>query len=313
MKKTLFFVMVLLLVFCLFGCKEEEEQINYSNDLLFKVTNTPIDMTEKYKEYTLNIEIYNDGKAVIYGSDFDTWYGNSEIPTFETEVEPEEIQTAKDMIKEKNIMNFPENIGNKDNIAGNEKYLYVYTDKGELKTGGVSPSNKRFLKVYEYIYRLVAEEVVTYTTNLEKLQKNEISMILARGLKVCNSEDQLLFDESDIEAFEKAEVIKEVEYATDTDILFEEAVDNVNKEKHYTIIIKLDKESTVKLEKDTKNCEKSPKNYNFYVDGNFEGIIVVDAPIYDGRLKLSIELNEKEANDIIEEWSERIVKKDEEK
>ena len=59
--------------------------------------------------------------------------------------------------------------------------------------------------------------------------------------------------------------------------------------------------------------KSSLKIYNFYVDGSFKGIIVADAPLYDGRLKICIELNENEANDLIEEWSERIVKEDEEK
>lgn len=309
MKRNVLLILTIVVGLVLFGCgKKAPEDVNYSEGLIFKITSTPIGLVEKYKEYTLNIEIYDDGNAVIYANNFDTWYGDADVPNYETTVKLREIEEIKQLVYEKNITAFNENIGNKDGIAGDEKYLYLYTDKGVIKTGGVSPSNKRFLKVYDSIYKMVLEEVFTYTAQLEANQKNAIYNMMQVGIKICDSSDELLFDEHDIKSFSMSTAVEKIEYSTNTDVNFEIANNEIDKEQKYNIIIELNDEAAAKLTADSINCSEIPKQYNLLIDGVFQGIIIIDSQVFDGRIRLQLDFDETMARETMEDWSQRIVR-----
>lgn len=277
-KKILFInLMFILIVLC--SCGKNDDTPDFAEDgILVKLSSTPKDIEEAAYTYTTNIEVYNDGTVKIYADSFEKWYGEAEPETVELKIADSDIEEIKRVIIDEDLYHLHENVGNKDDISGVEKTLTVYTIAGKYSVHGISPSNVKFNKVYDYIYGLKRDELTSYIVNINDIQKNGSEN--DTGLIILDGNGNVLFENLDIKSI-KIQDISSVVYEN------EEAEDDSGMEEvpMYKIVFELSEDKYERLYELTKDADS--RNYitfNLYVDNTFYMILYADTPIQDGKI-----------------------------
>ncbi|MDE6023967.1 MAG: hypothetical protein K2G45_00785 [Lachnospiraceae bacterium] len=297
-----------MLAFC--GCgKEEIPELN--QDRLIEITSKPIGMTEDYMSYTLHICIYNDCSVEIYADNFDKLYDELDRKTQHISISSTELDALKELILKERAYDMRENVGNRDLTIGTAKTFTVYSSFGTHKSGGLSPSNINFLKVYDFVYNLAREESIEYCRILDKKLLDGYNNRYNLGPRIHNYNDEIIVSTDMIEEF-KVVSYDDIFDATDSDAEKESAseensqeniVENVNEEvsensgdngetdnevEQFTVAIILNDSGAEAVAEATKGINVNPENYFLYNKDIFCAMITANAPINDGVLYLNV-------------------------
>lgn len=264
-NKNIFFITIMLgLVLCVAGCGQDKKQLTFGDEQLVLLTSTPKGQSETYQMYTTNIMIYANGTVEIYASDFARWFGNEDIPVSTFYLSSDEVQAIKELILAQDVYNLRENVGNKDDIAGTDKYITVYSATDSHTTGGTSVSNRQFVRAYDGIYEYVREECFQYIGQIEDIQMNGYIAYQNRSVYIADEEDNHVFSGNDIN---KVYVDEEL----------------VEKGEYY-VVIELDSYSKDKLVQLSMNAEENVVVLTLYINDTLKSKLTIDSFIGDGRL-----------------------------
>lgn len=195
LKKYYKLVLMLCLLLLLVGCKEKEKEFVPGENELIHLSSTPKGGVETYEIYTTNIMIYVDGTVKIYASDFVKWLGDEEIPEITLSLTQEELEQVKQLIVTENLYNLRENVGNKDGIDGVVKKMTIYGQSGTNTTGGISVSNRQFVRAYDAIENMVREELYIYVGEINDIQYKGYQKFINRKVEFLDRKGDLLLDQ----------------------------------------------------------------------------------------------------------------------
>lgn len=280
MKRSIKLLM-LLFVFSLTACGRRT-QPELAEDVFIKLSTNSVGVMESYKMCTMNIEIHQNGTVRIYADGFYKWLSDEECPVCMTQITSEETDELKGLIAEYDLYNMREDVGNKDSMDGDKKYLTLYTVDGEHTVGGLNPSNRAFLKIFDYINALVREELYTYKLRVYEMQEQGCADMKRRGVKLTDNHDDIVLTGEMIDSYEILQAEAEDELSTVLDAAYGE------EQEYYVIAMHLNDEGTEIIAERTVGCnEKSPEVYYLYKDDTYVTTICVDYQIIDGVLYLS--------------------------
>ena len=143
---------------------------------------------ETYEMYTLHAEISDNGNVRIYADDFNRWVPSDPCPEETVQLSADTIQQIKDLIDEIDLYHMRRNIGSRDLKDGEYKELTLYTASGEHVSGGLNPSNREFLKLYDYVEDQIREVEYRYRTKIAEMQKKAISMEQNKNVYITDSQ-----------------------------------------------------------------------------------------------------------------------------
>lgn len=292
MKRILYLIMIMLLGVSLCSCGEKEPP-SLNQEKLIEITSRPLGMVDSYKLYTLHICVYNDGTVELYADDFDYWYSDAVCERTTVHISEEELAEIKKVIEENDALNLNENVGNRDLKEGTIKNFIIYADDGEHKSGGLSPSNRSFLKVYDFVYDLVREESFVYTANIDRLQAEGYGRRFDIGPRLHDSKDSPIITTDMIQDFVivPADEVEE-EQATETD---------TDGEDMYGVAILLNEEGTVAIYEATGHMSDEPLIFFLYSDNVLYDIVKINYQIEDGTIYLNNIYNEADAVGAVDE------------
>lgn len=307
MKRFMRLLPIFLFMFILTACGKSK-QPELSDGAFIKLSTKPVGELEVYNFYTVNVEIYQDGAVKIYADDFKKWMGEEECPVSTTQVTQEEVEELKRLIEENNLYNMREDVGNKDSMDGDRKYLTLYTVDGEHVSGGLNPSNRAFNKIYDYINDIVREELYNYKLEISEIQEQGYIRWQNMGIDITNEQDNVVLSEDSIDRLETVyiEIAEEDEkqesgqqVSTDMEASLEDA------DGQYKVAVYLNEEGAAAIMEQTAGCsDKSPQIYYLYINDVYETTIYVDYQIVDGILYLSDTYTKEEADAIVEKISD---------
>lgn len=259
----------------LFGCRDKEREFVPGDKELIHLTSTPKGGEETYRIYTTNIMIYVDGTVKIYASDFVRWLGNEDIPEITFAISQEEIAEIKQLIVSENLYNLREDVGNKDGISGVVKKMTIYAESGTNTTGGISVSNRQFVRAYDAIENMVREELYIYIGEINDIQYKGYQRFNNRSVEILDRKGDLLLDQ---------------EYIND---VYVHTVENQGEIQYFTVI-EFNKYGGEILMPHTiwANAE-DVVTVSIHVNGGFEASVAISEPITD--CKMYILQNEEEA------------------
>ena len=194
MKRYILMVFLLCCMLALGGCKDKKKEFVKGDNELIHLTSTPKGGVETYEIYTMNIMIYVDGRVRIYASDFVRWFGNEEIPEVTFTISQEDVETIEQLIVSEDLYNLRENVGNKDNISGVVKHMTIYSANGTNTTGGISVSNRQFVRAYDRIEAIVREQLFLYADAIDEIQYEGYTIYSNRSVKLLDREGDILLD-----------------------------------------------------------------------------------------------------------------------
>ena len=90
------------------------------------------------------------------------------------------------------------NIGSRDLKDGEYKELTLYTASGEHVSGGLNPSNREFLKLYDYVEDQIREVEYRYRTKIAEMQKKAISMEQNKNVYITDSQEETIVAQDEI-------------------------------------------------------------------------------------------------------------------
>lgn len=249
MKRILVLLFSLIYIIFLCGCKKDNSKMpDYSEEMFVKLRFTPVDVKETELTYSMNVEIYQDTKVVIYADGFSKWYGEDEPEVFETNLNEEQINDIKIAISDNQLWDMHKDVGNKDNLQGIKKEITIYTVDGERTIYGINPSNRSFNYVYDLIYDLERENISVYVDEIDKIQskgaKNDT------GIVICNVNDETVFTYEDIEEIYIEIINDNDDNAEETD---EETDEKTDEEELYRLVIRLTEDNVDKLKELSEN------------------------------------------------------------
>ncbi len=265
-KKYYTLVLIFCLLFLLGGCKEKEKEFVPGDKELIHLTSTPKGGVETYQIYTTNIKIFVDGTVIIYASDFVRWLGDGDIPQTVFTISPEEVEQIKQIIVDGNLYNLREDVGNKDGIDGVIKKMTIYGQAGTHTTGGISVSNRQFVRAYDTIESIVREELFIYTGEINSIQLKGYERFVTRSVEILDREGGPLLDHT---------------YINDVYTYVEE-LDSGN--VYYTVIefntygVDILKEFTAWA------SEEEIIAVSIHVNGSFEKAVAITTPISNGKM-----------------------------
>ena len=268
-KINIFIISMVFVLSALCACGRQDAAPDFAGDgILVKLSATPKEIEEEPLTYTINIEVYNDGSLKIYADGFSKWYGDEEPKIAELNITRDEIDEIKQTILDEKLYNLHENVGNKDNISGIEKRLTIYTVEGTYSIYGISPSNVNFNRVYDLIYGLRRDELASYTSYVNDIQRRGSANDI--GIFILDSNDRVVFDNSDIKRISTENIGTSSEY--------EDA-------SEYKVAIELTDENIERLYEMTEYADDV--NYitlNLYLDNAVYMLLYIDAPVSDGKV-----------------------------
>lgn len=281
MKKHFMLVLMLCLILVLGGCKEKKKEFVAGNNELIHLTSTPRGGVETYQIYTTNIMIYVDGTVKIYASDFVKWFGNDEIPQMEISLSKDDVEAIEQLIVDQDLYNLREDVGNKDGISGVVKHMTIYAADGTNTTGGISVSNRQFVRAYDRIETMVREELFIYTTEINKIQYDGYVLFNNRSVEITDREGNTIINHQAV---------------NDVYPYIEETEDG----NAYYTVIEFNQDGGEVL-RDVTFWATSEKVVVLYLhlSGSFETNISITAPINDYKLYIP-QQSEEEANDLSE-------------
>lgn len=238
-RKNLIFIMLFLLGMCLVSCEKKNKAPEFADDLFVKLSYEPANSDNIEKAYKLNIEIYRDGTVRIYANEFLKWYGK-DVPGIQTStISPDDEKKIEKMIIDEDLYHLQRDVGNKTEMEGIKKTLTVYTKDEEYSVYGINPSNKSFNKVYDLIYELTFENMATYITKIDEIQRKGVENDV--GLYIKDNSDNIVFAKEDIKDIyseseavvielneEKAKELEDMTYYIDEDMILSFSLYNDN-------------------------------------------------------------------------------------
>ncbi|MCM1207581.1 MAG: hypothetical protein NC309_01560 [Ruminococcus sp.] len=282
------------MLFCINLCScSEKEPPSLNQEKLIEITSRPLGMVDRYKLYTLHICVYNDCTVELYANDFDYWYSDAACERTTVQITEAELEDIKRAIEENDALNLNENVGNRDLREGTIKSFVIYADDGEHRSGGLSPSNRSFLRVYDLVYNLVREESFVYTGSIERLQAEGYGRRFDRGPRLHDSKDTRIITTDMIQDFVivPAEEI-EVADATQTDAEVDEL---------YGAAILLNEEGTAAIYDATGYVTDEPLIFFLYNNNTLYDIVKINNQIKDGTIYLNHIYNEADAVKVVDE------------
>lgn len=152
--QRVFNIILILTVFScvLFGCKGNN-YLNFTDDILVCYQTTPV----YDSEYSIskNITIYNNGKGVYEEETISGKYHAS----VEFDIDETRITSLQNIISRVNFMELDEDIST-DSCDGSYKYITVYADDTNHKSGGLNPDAKRFTSLEDAILVNVPNDAI---------------------------------------------------------------------------------------------------------------------------------------------------------
>ena len=269
MKKHFLLILMLGLILVMGGCKDKNKEFVAGDKELIHLTSTPRGGVETYQIYTTNIMIYVDGTVKIYASDFVRWFGKEDIPELTVKLTPEEIQEIKDLIISEDLYNLRENVGNKDNIEGVIKHMTVYAADGSNTTGGISVSNRQFVRAYERIESMVREELYIYQAEIADVQYKGFVNYSNRNVQIMDREGFVILSQDNIE---NLEVVSEKTVETET---------------FYVVLTFNEKGGDIIRDATMKATAEDPVVFSLSINGVFETNISVREALYEDKLYIS--------------------------
>lgn len=293
MKQQLLILYLVFITLFLSGCKKENETQELAQGVFIKLSTETIGQMDSHKMCRYNIEVDQNGKVTFSADNFYEWLDEEPCPIVETSITSEEVTELKRLIEENKVYNMRSDIGNKDIEEGDKLQLTVYTDKGEHVTGGVNPSNRAFLTVYEYIINCVREEFYSYKLQVMNIQTSSIIPVSERGLKI-RDENQAEFLNNNMIVGMAVVYVDELGnvYPTGT----EENASYPEDSYDFRVVIFFDDEGTKLINNETMGLsEEVTETYYLYINGKYETTIFVDSNITDGQLMLVNSFSEEAA------------------
>lgn len=269
MKKHFLLIFMLGLILVMGGCKDKNKEFVAGDKELIHLTSTPRGGVETYQIYTTNIMIYVDGTVRIYASDFVRWFGKEDIPELTVKLTQEEIQEIKDLIISEDLYNLRENVGNKDNIEGVIKHMTVYAADGSNTTGGISVSNRQFVRAYERIESMVREELYIYQAEIADVQYKGFVNYSNRNVQIMDREGFVILSQDNIE---NLEVVSEKTVETET---------------FYVVLTFNEKGGDIIRDATMKATAEDPVVFSLSINGVFETNISVREALYEDKLYIS--------------------------
>ncbi len=265
-KRYCTLVLILCLLLLLGGCKEKEKEFVPGDKELIHLTSTPKGGVETYQIYTTNIKIFVDGTVIIYASDFVRWLGDGDIPQTVFTITPDEVEQIKQIIVDGNLYNLREDVGNKDGIDGVIKKMTIYAESGTHTTGGISVSNRQFVRAYDAIENIVREELFIYTGEINATQLKGHEKFVNRSVEILDREGGPLLDHT---------------YINDVYTFVEELDDGNN---YYTVIEFNTYGLDILKELTAWASDEETITVSIHVNGSFEKTVAITAPISDGKM-----------------------------
>lgn len=285
-RKNLFIYFVLCMTIMLYGCGNKADLPQFNEGKFVSLKSTIIGIEEEYKCYTINIELMQDGGGMIYASDFSSDFGVEDCPTRHFELSVDDIEEIKNILIDKDFFSMRKDVGNKDMVYGERKIVTAYTNQGEFATGGLNPSNKDFLQIYDLIYGKVREEVFAYTTELDSMIATQYNAkVQGKNITITDNMQYEIFCANDIQEI----FVDDIELHTESDAITDEETQ---------LVICLNDEATDYLDDYTYYCYDEPVVLKLYIKGQFVCQVNVSSRIKDGQIRINESLiNDK---DIIE-------------
>lgn len=287
MKRYYILVCLLCLMVVLSGCKEKDKEFVMGDKELIHLTSTPRGEVETYEIYTTNIMIYVDGTVRIYASDFVKWLGDGEIPVTTLKLSPEEIKEIENLIISNNLYNLREDVGNKDGISGTVKHMTIYGAKGTNTTGGISVSNRQFVRAYDRIEGLVKEDLYIYLNAIEELQYKGYQRYLKRNVEILDRDGKVILDYESINN------------------VYTHSQEDAEGMRYYTVIEYNQYGGETLYSVTSIATKEKPDIFTLHISGNFETNIVVEERIRDSKIYIPGE-SEEQANQLTEKIKENI-------
>lgn len=292
MKRILCLIMIMLFGISLCSCgKKEPPSLN--QEKLIEITSRPLGMVDSYRLYTLHICVYNDCTVEIYADDFDYWYSDTVCERTTMQISEAELEEIKKVIEENDALNLNENVGNRDLKEGTIKSFIIYADDGEHKSGGLSPSNRSFLRVYDLVYDLVREESFVYAGSIDRLQAEGYGRRFDMGPRLHDSRDSLIITTDMIQDFVIVPA-DEIEAAQGTET-------DAEGEDMYGAAILLNEEGTAAIYEATGYVTDEPLIFFLYSNNTLYDIIKINNQIKDGTIYLNNIYNEADAAKAVDE------------
>ncbi len=276
MKKAILTLCMLVLCITLTSCKKEE--FTFSNNEIVMLSTTPVGGVETYEMYTINIKIYADGRVMVYADNFNRWLGKDEIPVEEFTLSPAIVENIKRKLLEENIPYLRENVGNKDNIEGTRRTITVYGTNGEHTVGGISPSNREFIRAYDYVYECVRENVFIYSSQIADIQKEGYIAFQNRNVKITDELDDIILSDEYINNVFFEEMPAKEEDNNEGNLTTEAT------EKLYSVVLEFNTEATEYLNKLTAECDEEAINLKLHINDTYETTVMIDYNITDGKI-----------------------------
>ncbi len=295
MKRILYTIMNIVLLLSLCSCGEEK-QPSFSQEKLIEITSRQVGISDSCKIYTLHICVYNDCTVKIYADDFPFWYGEKAADAVTTTITKDELEDIKKMIIDNDAVALNKNVGNIDMKEGTQKGFIIYADDGSHESGGLNPSNRSFLRVYDFVYNLVREESFIYCSEIENIQLTGYNRRFDIGPRIHDNQDNVVISTDMIQDFV---IVPASEIATDTDAEPETtevydydmgadaATEENSHEDMYGLAIMLNEDGTNAIYEATGYNIGEPKNFLLYVDNRLYETITIRKHVSDGTIYLN--------------------------
>lgn len=183
---------ICLLVSCLSGCGKNESAELADGVFLRLSSTTKGEGVETAEMYTLHVEISQNGQVRIYADNFNRWISTDPCPEETMQLSADVIQEIKARIKESDLYHMRKNIGNRDLKDGEYKELTVYTTDGEHASGGLNPSNREFLNVFDYVEDQIRETEYMLRAKITQMQKQGLEAEKNKNVTITDAQDQML-------------------------------------------------------------------------------------------------------------------------
>ena len=157
------------MLFMLFfvGCSEEYD---YETEGPFIIVTTSPAGPDDYRNFfPRNISIHSDGTLRIYTKSFDEFIIGKDAPIFETQLEEEQVETLKELIKKHNFLKMEENLEDPTVMDGGYEYITVILSDTSKKVGGLNPTDPAFSEIKDYVYELVDND--SYNNWLQQVKE----------------------------------------------------------------------------------------------------------------------------------------------
>lgn len=197
-KRTLYFLSVCCLIMSLAGCGKKEETTLADGVFLMLSSTAKGDAVETYEMYTLHAEISDNGNVRIYADNFNRWVPSDPCPEENIQLSMDTIQQIKDIIDDIDLYHMRRNIGSRDLKEGEYKELTLYTTQGEHTSGGLNPSNREFLKLYDYIEEQIREVEYRYRTKIADMQKIALAQEKNKNVYIADLQENQLVASDEI-------------------------------------------------------------------------------------------------------------------